>query len=179
MIHLLNNIFFAAVLVLIFLWGLPSVITAFLGAPWSPTPKKTIEAMFKLAKLKKGDKFYDLGSGYGRVLVSAAKKYHTESIGVEIDPIKVFISRICIKLFGLNSIISVKQGNLFKFDYSNADVIFVYLLLPTNKRLEGEFKKNLKKGTKIITHAFTFPGWRMTGKNEKYDIYLYEVGKSF
>ncbi|MCL5435204.1 MAG: 50S ribosomal protein L11 methyltransferase [Patescibacteria group bacterium] len=123
-------------------------------APWWRTSKKTARAMCKLADVKKEDIVYDLGSGEGTALLIAAKEFGATGFGVEIDPVRFLFSKFILKINGLSNKVKIKRGNLFKQDISKASVIFVYLVPKTLDRLLPKFKKELKKGTRIISYRY-------------------------
>lgn len=123
-------------------------------APWWRTSKKTARAMCKLAKVTKEDKVYDLGSGEGTALLIAAREFGAKGVGIEIDPARFLFSKFILKTSGLSDKVTIKRGNLFKQDISKADVIFVYLVPKTLERLLPKFKKELKKGTRIISYRY-------------------------
>ncbi len=123
-------------------------------APWWRTSKKTARAMCRLAKVTKEDNVYDLGSGEGTALLVAAKEFGATGVGVEIDFSRVIFSKLILKINGLSNKVKIISGNLFSHDISKADVIFVYLVPKTLDRLLPKFKKELKKGTKIISYRY-------------------------
>lgn len=149
----------------ILLWSYYSRLTTHIGAPFVPMEPSVVLRVINLARLKKGDVFYDLGSGDGRLVIAAATK-GAKAYGIELDPIRVFYSRICIFLFGLSKTAKIIQKDLFDADLRNADVITIFLLQETNEKLLKKFDTELKKGARIISYAFTLPGW----KREMVDI---------
>lgn len=144
-------------------------------APWWRTNKKTARAMCKLSKVKKGDVVFDLGSGDGESLIVAANEFHAKGIGIEIDPLRVFISRIQIFLSHAN--VSIRRNNLFEQDISKATVVFLYLVPKTLHRLKPKLLKELKKGTRIITVTYPLPGG-LRGKAKPPEIVPLGVKKS-
>lgn len=167
------------ILLVTFLWGIPSVISAFYGAPWLATTKSSAKKMLKLAKIKKGDVVYDLGSGYSRILILAARRYGARCVGIEIDPIKCFVSQVTIFLLGLRKKITIINGDLFKKDLSSANVIFCFLLQKTNEKLMKKLERELRPGTRIVSNSFTFPEWKIIKKDKERSLYLYISGKSY
>lgn len=141
---------------IIFAWSL--IIFGFFGPPAVPTPKKIIKEVFKEISLKKGDIFIDLGSGTGRVLRIAGKKYGVKGLGVEINPFLVWWSRFSAYLTGLKNI-EFKKENFFKTDLSKADVIFMYLLPKYLPKMAGKIKKECKPGILIVSQRFFVDGW--------------------
>jgi len=115
-------------------------------APWWRTSHKTARAICKLAKIKRGDLIYDLGSGDGTALITAAKEFEANGVGIEIDPLRYWISKIRIQKNGLAKRVKVIKGNFFQQDIAKADVIFVYLVPKALNELLPKFKKELKKG---------------------------------
>ena len=151
------------------------------GAPWVPLEPHVIKRIFELVKIKPGDIFYDLGSGDGRMVIAAASQ-GAIAYGIEVDPFRVFYSRVCIFLFGLTGRAHIIQKNLFDVDLSNADVITIYLLQETNDKLFPKLKKELKPGTRILSSAFNFPKWKPVTIDPTGPIYgplhLYEIKSS-
>jgi predicted nicotinamide N-methyase len=123
-------------------------------APWWRTSKKTARIMCKLAKVNSKDLIIDLGSGDGTALITAAKEFGTRGIGVEIDPFRYFISNLLLRINLSNSKVKFIRGNFFDQNLSKADVIFVYLVPKTLEKLLPKFKKELKKGTRVISYRY-------------------------
>ncbi len=146
-------------------------MSVFTGAPYVPTPMKKVNFMINLANVKKGDRVVDLGSGDGRLIIAAAKK-GAYTYGVEINPGFVFFSWITILMAKVQSKAKVHWGSLYNVDYSKYNVIFVAGFIEMVKKLEIEFEKKLKKGTKVICYAFPLPNKK--ARLQKDGIYLYE-----
>lgn len=146
-------------------------ISVFTGAPYVPTPMKKVNFMINLAKIKKGDKIADLGSGDGRLLVEAAKK-GAYTYGVEINPGLVFFSLLAILKAKVQSKAKVRWGSLYNLDYSKYDVVFVAGFIEMMKILEKRFSKELKKGTKVICYAFPLPNKK--AEYSKDGVYFYQ-----
>jgi SAM-dependent methyltransferase len=147
--------------------------TYFLGAPWIPSSISTVHRMLRLAEVRPGDIVYDLGSGDGRVLIAAVRYFGARAVGIEIDPIRYLITRIKISVMGLQDKAQVILGNLFSEDLSNADVIVVYLSQDANLRLSKKLMKELKPGTKIVSHTFKFLCFKEFKNKDESQIYLY------
>ena len=148
----------------------------FFGAPFVPSPTEKVKRMLKLANPKPGEILYDLGSGDGKILIEAVKKYGVRAIGVEINPVLVWLSRRKIKKLGLEDKIKVYQGNFFKKNFSDADIILTYLLQPTMKPLEKKLLSNLKPGTRLVSLAFTFDNIPLVKSDSEYpSIRLYQI----
>jgi ribosomal protein L11 methylase PrmA len=123
-------------------------------APWWRTSKKTARAICKLAKIKKGDLVYDLGCGDGTALITAAEEFGAKGVGIEIDPLRYWISKIRFQKNGLSKDLRVLKDNFFNQSIKNADVIIVYLIPKTLEKLLPKFKKELKRGTRIVSFIY-------------------------
>ncbi len=145
------------------------------GAPWVPTPHRTIKNMLKLAEVKPGDKVYDLGCGDGRVIIEAARSFGAKAVGVEIDPMRFLWTKTKVLLFGLSGKVSVLLGNFFKINISDADVVAIYLLQETNIKLIDKFIKELRPGTRIVSNTFTLPGFKVFNYDKRSRIFVYIV----
>lgn len=122
-----------------------------------PTPMEVVEKMLEMAHIKKGDVLYDLGCGDGRIVVTAAKKYGIKAIGIDIDPQRVKDSLENVKTNGVENLVTIKQGDIFEEDISDADVVTMYLLPDLNVKLMPKLAK-LKRGTRIISYQFDMRG---------------------
>lgn len=148
-------------------------------SPWSPwwrTTPRLARLECKLAKVKKRDIIYDLGSGEGTALMIAAKEFGATGVGVEIDPLRALQSKLSIKFAGLSDKIKIERKNFFAVDVSNADVIFMYLIPKTLARLQPKLLKELKPGTRVVTFVYRID-LPLIGQDEKEELYLYEIPK--
>ncbi len=141
-------------------------------APWVPLRKRDIKRVLRLANLKPGQVFYELGCGDGRLIRSIPD--NITAIGLEINPLLYLYS----KLRSRNKIIKLK--NLYKEDLSTADVIFVFgMPEKIAKKLKAKLIKELKPGTKIISYAFEFKDWQPVTQDKpnkkEVSIYLYKI----
>lgn len=126
-------------------------------SPWSPwwrTNKRTARAMCELAKVGKEDIVYDLGSGDGTALRVAVKEFGAKGVGIEIDLLRFFISSMLLHSNKLSDKVQIRRKNFFDVDISDATVIFVYLVPKALNRLLPKFKKELKKGTRIVSYRY-------------------------
>ncbi len=125
-----------------------------------PTPQRVVEAMLELAAVKSGDVVYDLGSGDGRMVITAAKKYGAHGVGIEIDPALVKKARENAAAAGVSDRVRFVNANLFTADISKASVVTLYLLQSINERLRPKLVRELKPGTRIVSHVFNMgPEW--------------------
>ncbi|MGA2911026.1 MAG: 50S ribosomal protein L11 methyltransferase [Candidatus Levyibacteriota bacterium] len=123
-------------------------------APWWRTSQPTARAICQLAKIKPEELIYDLGSGDGTALITAAKEFGANGVGIEIDPLRYWVSKIRIQKNGLSKRIKVVRKNFFQKNIKNADVVFVYLVPKALEKLLPKFKQELKKGTRIVSYVY-------------------------
>ena len=119
-----------------------------------PTPQEVVDAMLKLAKVTKNDVVYDLGSGDGRIPITAAKTYGARGVGIDIDPQRIKEANENLKIAGVGDRVKFLNQDLFTTDISEATVVTLYLLPSLNVRLIPKLNKELKPGTRVVSHAF-------------------------
>lgn len=125
-----------------------------LDVPFVPTPQPVVERMLEIAKVGKNDVVYDLGSGDGRMVITAAKKYGARGVGIDLDPQRVAEAKANAKKAGVQNKVSFRVGDLFKTDLSEASVVTLYLLNSVNRELRPQLWKQLKVGTRVVSHSF-------------------------
>jgi SAM-dependent methyltransferase len=128
--------------------------------PFVPTPQDVVERMLELAQVKKGDVVYDLGSGDGRIVITAAKKYGVKAVGFEIDPGLVKESRESIKKEKVENLAEIRQQDIRTVDLSSATVVTMYLLPDVNLMLRPNLWKQLKPGSRVVSHDFDMGDWK-------------------
>jgi len=126
---------------------------------FTPTRLAVADAMLKLAHVTAADVVYDLGSGDGRIVMLAAQKYGARAVGVEIDPRLVAISRQIARDGEVADRATFIEGDLFAVDISPATVVTLYLSGTVNARLGPKLTRELKPGTRIVSHQFPMPDW--------------------
>ncbi len=119
-----------------------------------PTPQEVVDAMLKLAKVSKSDVIYDLGSGDGRIPITAARTYGARSVGIDIDPQRIREANESLKAAGVGDRVKFLNQDLFTTDISEATVVTLYLLPSLNLKLLPKLNRDLKPGTRIVSHAF-------------------------
>jgi cyclopropane fatty-acyl-phospholipid synthase-like methyltransferase len=119
-----------------------------------PTPQEVVDAMLKLAKVTKTDVIYDLGSGDGRIPITAAKTYGARGVGIDIDPQRIKEATENLKTAGVGDRVKFLNQDLFTTDISEATVVSLYLLPSLNVKLIPKLNKELKPGTRVVSHAF-------------------------
>jgi ubiquinone/menaquinone biosynthesis C-methylase UbiE len=150
-------------------------------APYYPTPEAIVEKMLVLGGLKAGEKMFDLGSGDGRIVIMAAQKFHANAVGIEMDKDLFKQSTDKIHKLGLEKTARIINGDIFKQNYSSADMLTVYLLPTSNDKVTPILEKQLKKGTRIVSHDFEFKNWQPEkvenieddGEGRSHTLYLY------
>ena len=125
-----------------------------------PTPYEVVDEMLKLGGVKKGDVLYDLGSGDGRIPVTAAKKFGIRAVGVDIDPQRIEEAKENARKNGVSRLVEFRNEDLFRTKFAEATVVTLYLLPDLNVKLRPRLLAELKPGTRIVSHAFDMgPDW--------------------
>jgi SAM-dependent methyltransferase len=124
-----------------------------------PTPQPVVDAMLKLANVQPDEMVYDLGCGDGRAVITAARDFKARGIGVDIDPQRIEESKANAGNAGVTDRVQFKQEDLFKMNFADADVVFLYLLPALNVRLRPRILDELKPGTRIVSHSFSMAEW--------------------
>jgi precorrin-6B methylase 2 len=122
-----------------------------------PTPDAVVAAMLDLAQVRASDVVYDLGSGDGRIVIQAASKYGARGVGVELDPDLIKTAEKNAQKAGVAARVSFVRGDFFKTDLSGASVITLFLSPNINARLQPKLRRELKPGTRIVSHRFPMP----------------------
>ena len=146
--------------------------TQLFGAPWVPSSKSTVRAMLRLAEVQPGDVIYDLGCGDGRVVLIAARECGAIAVGIEVDPLRYLICRARIAVSRVRDRITIRFGDFFSQDLSQADVVACYLLQETNEQLLAKLREELRPGTRIVSNTFGFPGLESAGREGRARLYL-------
>ncbi len=124
-----------------------------------PTWQSVVYEMLQLAAVTSDDVVYDLGSGDGRIVIIAAQKYGARGVGIEIDPKLVGIARQVARDAQVADKVTFLEGDLFTADISRATVVTLFLSNTVNKRLEAKLKRELRPGTRIVSHQFGIGLW--------------------
>ncbi len=126
---------------------------------WVPTPEELVERMLRMAQTTANDYVMDLGSGDGRTVIAAAKKFGATAVGIEYNPDMVTLSQGNAQREGVAAKVTFMKADLFETDFSRASVITMYLLPSINARLKPKIL-NLKPGTRVVSHAFDMEDWQ-------------------
>jgi SAM-dependent methyltransferase len=146
-----------------------------------PTPLPVVERMLELAKVGKDDVVYDLGSGDGRIPIVAAQRYGARGVGVEINPVWVRDARAAAERLGVADRVSFRIEDLFVTDLREATVVTLYLFPTVNAKLQPKLARELKPGTRVVSHEYLIGDWRpdhsetMIVDGERHEIHLWTV----
>jgi len=151
-------------------------------ASFVPTPEDVVEKMLELTSVTRQEVLYDLGSGDGRIVIAAARKYGCRAVGYEIDSRLVEQSREAVRTQGLDHLVRIEHADIFTVDLSGADVLALYLPTPLLERLRPQFDQ-LKPGARIVSHQFAIPGVGgdqplnlvSTEDGDRHRVFLYTV----
>jgi len=128
--------------------------------PYVPTPPEVVDEMLKMANVTKSDYLIDLGCGDGRIVIAAAQKYGAHALGIDINPERIAEAKENAQKAGVDSLVEFKQGDLFKADLSKATVVTLYLLTTVNMKLRPKLLRELKPGTRVVSHSFEMGEWK-------------------
>jgi SAM-dependent methyltransferase len=127
--------------------------------PYVPSPIEVVDRMLEFAEVKKGDAVFDIGSGDGRMVIQAAKKYGAKGVGLELDARLVELARAEAKRQGVDHLVEFKQGDALKADISAATVVTLYMLPSFNRLFRPILEKQIKPGTRVVVHDYPIEGW--------------------
>lgn len=125
-----------------------------------PTPQDVVDDMLRLVDLRSGDVLYDLGSGDGRIPITAARRYGIRAVGIDIDPLRIDEAEANARAQGVAHLVAFRQEDLFKADFSDATVVTLYLFPDLNLKLRPRLLATLRPGTRIVSHRFDMGDWR-------------------
>jgi SAM-dependent methyltransferase len=150
-------------------------------APFVPTPMPVVERMLELAKVSQDDVVFDLGSGDGRLVITAAQRYGARGVGVEINPVWVRDARRYAEQAGVTERVTFRIEDLFTIDLREATVVTLYLLPWMNRKLAPRFQAELKPGARIVSHEYGIGDWppdhseELIVNGERHLIHLWTV----
>jgi SAM-dependent methyltransferase len=146
---------------------------------FAPTSQPVVHEMLELARVTRDDVVYDLGSGDGRIVVLAAQTYGARGVGIELDPKLVASSRQVAKDAGLDDKVTFIEGDLFTADISAATIVTLYLSTSINRELEPKLRRELRPGTRIVSHQFPIGTWTpekvVRSKVDGTDLFLWTI----
>lgn len=130
-----------------------------LDALWQPTDRVTVRRILHLAQVKEGERVLDLGCGDGRIVVAAAREFHANATGIEIDPARVLWARAWTLLAGVSSRTRILWGNMYSAGLTGADVVILFLSPTANYKLQERLRRELKPGARIVSYYHPMWGW--------------------
>ena len=153
--------------------------------PYIPSEPIVIRKMLEVAEVNEKDIIYDLGAGDGRVLIIAVNDFNVKkAVGIEINDDRIKEAIENIEKNGVSDRASIIRGNFFELDISEATVVTLFLLTEVNEMLKPKFERELKPGTRVVSHEFEIPGWKpkkvekiIDEKGRRHRIYLYEISR--
>jgi len=128
--------------------------------PYVPTTEAAVEAMLKLAGVKKTDIVYDLGCGDGRIVISAAKNFGARAVGIDINPVRIGEARENAKKSGVEKLVRFEENDLFEANFREATVVTLFLLPHINLKLRPKLLEDLKPGTRVVSNTFDMGDWK-------------------
>src|SRR5437773_7664062 len=131
-----------------------------LDVPYVPTTEEAVQAMLKLADVKKSDVVYDLGCGDGRIVIAAAKNYGARAVGVDIDPRRIQEAKENARKAGVEDLVRFDEKDLFQADIREASVVTLFLLSSVNLKLRPKLLQDLRPGTRIVSNTFDMGDWK-------------------
>lgn len=152
-------------------------------APYVPTPMVVVEKMLELGQVDTDDILFDLGCGDGRLVITAARKYGTRGVGIDIDPQRIEESNRAAREAGVEALVEFRLQDVMKADFSAATLVVLYLLPESNEILRPLLEAQLKPGTPVISHNYSIPGWEKNeinyltlqdGTGQEHTIYVYK-----
>jgi SAM-dependent methyltransferase len=144
-----------------FAWAqTPPLAQVEINAPYVESPSPVVSAMLKLAKVTTSDVVYDLGCGDGRIVIAAASEYGAQGVGIDINPQRIEEARANARKADVEKLVKFEINDLFDADFHNATVVTLYLLPNLNLRLRPKLLKELKPGTRVVSHEFPMGDWK-------------------
>jgi len=150
-------------------------------APYVSSPQQIVDKMLEAAQIRQGEVLYDLGCGDGRILITAAERYKAKAVGVEISESLVKTVNEAVRRKNLQDLIQVIHGNLLDVNLTAADVVIIYLETGSNDRLRPNLERDLRKGSRVVSHDFMVPGWKasrvetLDAFKRPHTIYVYDM----
>jgi cyclopropane fatty-acyl-phospholipid synthase-like methyltransferase len=153
---------FAIILIMgLFFTGATTISSAQDTIPFVPSPQYVVDRMIEVAEIKKGDVLYDMGSGDGRIVIGAAKKYGIRAVGIDLNPELVAKARENAKQEGVSHLVEFRAQDGLTVDISEATVVTLYMFKWFNNAIRPKLQK-LKPGSRVIAHDFDIDDWKPT-----------------
>jgi len=150
---------------------------AMFGAPWHPISRRDLKRALDFCEVEAGERIVDVGSGDGRVLITAAKEYDLIGTGIEIDPIKAWLANLRVRWAGVQDKVKIVRANIFDTDYGEADILFIYLTHQALDKLFPDILDQLKPTARILCYRFCIQGMTPDKVNADKTLFLYTLNK--
>jgi 2-polyprenyl-3-methyl-5-hydroxy-6-metoxy-1,4-benzoquinol methylase len=137
-----------------------------LDVPYVPTHESLVDEMLNMARVSGSDVLYDLGSGDGRIVITAARKFGTRGVGYDLDPERISEARENARRAGVTDRVRFEQQDIFTAQFAEATVVTMYLLPDVNMRLRPRLLSELKPGTRIVSHNYDLGDWKPVQRKE-------------
>lgn len=147
------------------------------GSPWHPISRRELKRALNFCGAQAGERIIDLGSGDGRVLITGAKDYGLVGTGIEIDPLKVWLSNLRVRFAGVQDQVKILRANIFDYDYREADILFIYLTHQAIDKLFPDILEQLKPNAKILCYRFCIQGMTPDKVSADKTLFLYTLNK--
>ena len=157
---------FAAVVFYVFLFGI------FWGAGYTPTRRRQLLAAASLLQLKEGDTVYDLGSGFGKAIIFFAEQYRVSAVGIEIDPLRCFLTKWSVRRHGVSANVTVVRGNLLDTDLRKASKVFFFLTPLLMRKLQEKVAREMPEGGRVVSVDHRFPDWKPVESVQNVHLYI-------
>ena len=151
-----------------------------LDVPYEPTTPEIVAGMLGLGKVTKKDVVYDLGCGDGRIVIEAVRKFGARGVGIDIDPERIAEAKENARKAGVGNRVEFRTQDLFQADIQNATVVMLYLWPHVNLRLLPKLQKELKPGTRIVSHSHNMGDWKPEKEIQVdgHSLYFWTIGNA-
>jgi len=152
-----------------------------LDALWQPTDMVTVRRILFLAGVQRGERVVDLGCGDGRFVVVAAREFGAHALGVEIDPFRVLLGRLWIRIVSQRSRARIVRADMYEVPLADADVVILFLSPNANWKLQDRLKREMRQGSRVVSYYHPIWGWTPEEVGEAkdgYPVYLYRIGSA-
>ncbi|HXG02960.1 MAG TPA: class I SAM-dependent methyltransferase [Candidatus Binatia bacterium] len=152
--------------------------------PYVPTPERVVDEMLRMANVTGKDVLYDLGSGDGRIVITAARRFGTRGVGIDIDPERIREANENARKAGVTHLVKFIEGDIFDADISEATVVTLYLLPAVNLQIRPKLLRELRPGTRIVSHNYDMGDWqpqrtrRLQVNGTEHVVYLWTVPRT-
>jgi ribosomal protein L11 methylase PrmA len=145
------------------------------GAGYQPVPGKNLEIMIEFSRPDETKRVFDLGSGFGKIIIRVSSRFHARCTGVEVDPLKVWWTRREIRRRGLQEYADVVKANLLEVDLSSADIVYVFLWEGIMQKLRSKVLREMKPSSVVVSYYHKFDDWEPEAEDTPNKVYMYRI----